>query len=167
MEFSIRVVREEDAKSIVEILNPIIQDGCFTIMETLFSEEDQVSFIRGLPAKSVYHVAIRSENQEVLGIQDVLPYTEDRSALAHVGEISTFVSLDAHRSGVGRGLSQETFRVAKERGFQKLMAAIRADNPHAISFYQSQGFEQIGTAKRHVQLRGRYIDEVFMEKFID
>ena len=67
----------------------------------------------------------------------------------------------------GDSLSQATFKAAKEPGFLKLRATVRADNLHALLFYQGLGFEHIGTAKKHAFLRGTYIDEVLLEKWIE
>jgi L-amino acid N-acyltransferase YncA len=166
MEFSIRRVREEDAESIVELLNPIIRAGKYTIMDEELSVDDHVDFIRKFPERGVYNVAISKESLKVLGIQDVQPKSNSENALKHVGEISTFVSLASQRKGRGRSLSKKTFKDAKQQGFNKIFATIRADNPQEISFYRIQGFEVIGTAQKHAFVRGRYIDEVFMEKFL-
>jgi L-amino acid N-acyltransferase YncA len=84
----------------------------------------------------------------------------------HVGEISTFVALDSQRQGVGQSLCQATFKAVKAQGFLKLRATVRGDNPRAVSFYQSQGFEFVGTAKNHAFLKGKYVDEVLLEKLL-
>ncbi|MBV8815194.1 MAG: GNAT family N-acetyltransferase, partial [Verrucomicrobia bacterium] len=55
---------------------------------------------------------------------------------------------------------------AKEKGFEKFFAFVRADNPGALSFYKRIGFEVIGIAKRHAKINGRYIDEVMIERSI-
>jgi len=85
----------------------------------------------------------------------------------HVGEISTFVALDAHRHGVGQSLCQAMFTTAKELGYLKLRATVRGDNPYALAFYRSQGFELIGVAHKHAFLHGTYMDEVLLEKFLE
>jgi L-amino acid N-acyltransferase YncA len=167
MEYLIRKAREEDAESIIELLNPIILAGKYTIMDEQISMDDQIDFIRGFPDRGIYHVAISNDSQKVLGLQDVVPKPTESHAYKHVGEISTFVSLDLHRNGIGRSLSKATFQAAKERGFLKISATIRADNPQAVSFYLSQGFRVIGTAQKHALVRGKYIDEVIAEKLID
>ena len=167
MEFSIRTAREEDAASIVELLNPIIQAGTYTILDEQLSVDDQIDFIRGFPKRGVFNVAVCNDTQKVLGIQDVAPISTVSNVFKHVGEISTFVSLGSHRKGIGRSLSQATFQAAKERGFLKINATIRADNPQAVSFYLSQGFRIIGTAQKHALVRGKYIDEILAERFID
>ena len=166
MEFSIRSVREEDARSIIEALNPIIAAGRYTIMDELLSMEEQIDFIRGFPERGVFNVAVSAANQEILGLQSVEPLPVSVSAFRHVGEISTFVSLASRRNGVGQSLSQATFKGAKEQGFLKICAMIQADNPQAVSFYLSQGFKVIGTAQKHAFVRGKYIDEILMERFI-
>jgi len=165
MLFSIRPVRESDAAAIVELLNPIIAAGTFTAMTETFSVADQVEFIRGFPVRGVYHIAI-AEDGATLGIQDVMPFSSE-PAFKHAGVISTFVSLTAHRFGVGQALCQATFASIKTLGFEKLTANVRADNLPALTFYKSQGFTVIGIAQRHALIRGQYVDEVLLEKFLD
>jgi L-amino acid N-acyltransferase YncA len=164
MDLYIRKVAEADAAAIIALLNPIIQLGTYTVMDEPFSVEDQIEFIRSFPSRGIYHIAV-DNNQEAVGIQDVMPISSS-NVFKHVGEISTFVALDAQKQGVGQNLSRATFQAAKELGFLKLRATVRADNLHALSFYQSQGFEVIGTAKQHAMLHGKYIDEVLFEKFL-
>ncbi len=165
MGFLIRNVREADAAAIVAVLNPIIRAGIYTAMDEPFSVDDQVDFIRGFPQRGIYHIAFEGESQKALGIQDVMPISTS-NVFSHVGEISTFVALDSHRRGVGQSLCRATFNAARERGYLKLRATVRGDHPHALAFYQSQGFESIGIAKKHAFLQGRYVDEVLLEKFI-
>ena len=165
MEFSIRRVRVEDARSIIQVLNPIIAAGNYTIMDEEISVEEQIDYIRGFPERGVFNVAVSAANQEILGLQSVEPFSTSVDAFRHVGEISTFVSFASRRNGIGRSLSQATFEAAKERGFLKIIAMIRADNPQAVSFYLSQGFKVIGTAQKHAFVRSKYIDEILMERF--
>jgi L-amino acid N-acyltransferase YncA len=165
--YSIRSVREEDAASIVDLLNPLIEAGHYTIMDEPVSPESQIAVIRDFPERGIFNVAVCRDTRRVLGIQDVVRFKAEGTAFVPIGEISTFVRLESHRRGVGRDLSRATFADARERGFTKIMATIRADNPMAVSFYESQGFRVIGTAQRHALVRGRYLDEILMEKLLD
>jgi L-amino acid N-acyltransferase YncA len=165
--FSIRQVKEEDAKSIIELLNPIIIAENYTTLDEPLSVSDQADFIRNYSKRGLFHVAVSNKNQEVLGIQDVQPIASEGKTHNHIGEIATFVSLTSHRKGIGKSLSKITFKAAKELGYRKLMASIRGDNPQALSFYQSQGFRTIGTAVKHAFVGGKYIDQIFAEKLID
>lgn len=167
MEFSIRVVKEEDAASIVDLLNAIIEEEIFTVMDGPLSVEEQIDFIREFPKRGVFYVAAGDGDQRILGLQSLEPWSTSAKAFHHVGDISTFVALDWRGKGMGRRLSQATFEEAKKRGFLKIMATVRADNPQAVSFYGSQRFKIVGTARKHAFVHGQYIDEILMEKFIE
>jgi L-amino acid N-acyltransferase YncA len=164
---TIRQVVEEDAQEIVDLLNPIIQAGIYTTMDEPLSVAEQVEFIRGFPLRGVFHAAVCDESGAILGIQDLVPLAAESRVFAHVGVISTFVSLSAHGQGIGHSLSQATFQAAQALGFTKISATIRADNPRAVAFYLGQGFRIIGAAHKHALVHGRYIDEILAERFLD
>jgi L-amino acid N-acyltransferase YncA len=166
MGISIRLVKESDAAGIVAVLNPIIEAAMYTAMTETYSVADQLDFIRNFPQRGIYHIALDNDNQSALGIQDVMPISTS-NVFRHVGEVSTFVALGAHKRGVGQSLCRATFKAAKELEYLKLRATVRGDNPRALAFYQSQGFELIGVAKKHALLYGKYVDEVLLEKFLE
>ncbi len=166
MTFSIRPAREEDAASIIEVLNPLILAGNYTIMVEPLTLAEQIDFMRRFPERGVFHIAMDNHSQRIVGLQDVVPLSTE-TAFRHVGVISTFVSLTAQGQGIGRMLSEATFGAAKALGFLKLSATVRADNPSAVAFYLSQGFTVIGTAQKHAQVQGQYLDEILLEKFLD
>ena len=164
MSFIVREVLESDAEKTAALFNAVVEEGKYTALTEPFTIERQLEFIRRMLAEGVYHVAVTSDG-EIIGLQVVLPLSE-LAAFKHVGDIGTFVSPTSHRSGVGRALAKATFKKAKEVGFTKCMAFIRRDNPRAQAFYKSIGFEEIGIAHRQAFVRGEYIDEVLMERFI-
>jgi len=164
MSITVRTVTEDDAQNIVDLLTPIIQTQKYTILDHV-TKETQRYFIQTFPKRGIFHIAICNETQDALGIQDITPISPS-PALHHVGEIATFVSLNNHRKGVGRTLSQKTFLAAKEMGYKKISAMIRADNAQAIAFYLNQGFRQIGIAEKHAIINGQYIDEILAEKLL-
>ncbi len=166
MEVSIRPVREDDAESIVQILNAIIEAGGHTVMAGPITVTDQVAFMNGLPSRSVFLAAVDDESGRIVGIQDVLPFAPPSDPTGHIAEVSTFVSLDRHRFGVGRVLMGATLAAARDHGFRKVLATIRADNRPAVAFYESQGFRVIGTAERHARVGADFVDEVLAEKWI-
>lgn len=70
------------------------------------------------------------------------------------------------RQGIARQLFASTFALAPARGYEKLFAFVRADNPAALQTYQRHGFTIIGTARRQARIGGRDIDEVFIERWL-
>jgi L-amino acid N-acyltransferase YncA len=167
MDFSIRAATEADAEAMVALLNPIIEAGIYTAMVDTLSVEGQRAFLRSFPKRGVFLVAVCNASGRLFGMQDVMPAVTDSPVYAHVGAIGTFVSLAAHRSGVGRSLTAATCQEARRLGYRKLTATIRADNPQAVAFYRSQGFQVIGVAEKNAFLGGVYVDQVLAEKHLE
>lgn len=122
----------------------------------------QRGFLDSFPERGVFHVAVRGGN--VVGVQDVVPVGGDGHD--HVGDISTFVAMDAQRIGVGRRLTTATLAAARTRGFTKVTATIRADNAGALGFYEALDFIHVGTLRKHARVRGELVDQVLMERLL-
>ncbi len=158
MSFVVRHVLSSDAAQTSALLNEIIATKKFSILESVISQQEQLEFIVSFSSDGVFLVA-EDHDQQILGLQDVSP-----TSISGVGEIGTFIALSAQGQGVGKALSQATFTAARAKGFRKLMAMIRADNPRAIGFYQPLGFRVVGVLEKHVVAHGRVFDEVLAEK---
>ena len=164
MEIAVRDVQALDAEAIAGILNPIITAGVYTALDTPISVEEERAFIEGFPARGTFLVA--TCDHQVVGLQSVEPFASYTHAFDHVGVIGTFVDLKMRRRGIASRLFAATFDAARQKGYEKLFAYVRADNPAALQTYVRQGFETIGTARGHARLDGRYIDEVLIEAWI-
>lgn len=163
------VVREaclDDAEAIVTLLNPIIETGLYTVLDTLLTVEAEREFIANFPERGVFHVAERRSDGKIVGMQTVEPYGRYLHAFDHVGEIGTFVDLAERYKGIGKHLVEATFEAARRKGYEKVYTAVRADNEDALKFYLSLGFCVVGRAKRQAKIADRYIDEVLIERFL-
>jgi L-amino acid N-acyltransferase YncA len=162
----VRPARPDDAAEIVRILNPIIEAGTFTALDTPFTVEAERAFIEAFPPRGVFHVAEDEAEGRLLGFQDVSPFADYTHAFDHVGVIGTFVDLERRRQGVARLLFPATFESARRKGYEKFFTFIRADNPAAMAAYRRHGFEVIGTARRQARTRNGYVDEIMVEAFL-
>ena len=160
----IRPVRVEDAEGIVNVLNPLIQAGTSTALDRVFTADEERIFISAFPPRGVFNVAEKTDDGAIVGFQNVEPFATYTDAFAHVGVIGTYVALSGHRQGIGRLLFEATRLIAKDKGYEKFSAFVRADNVAGLAFYKRIGFEVIGTAKRHAKIKGRYIDEMMIER---
>jgi len=160
----IRPVDVEDAEGIITVLNPLIQAGESTALDRVFTADEERIFIGGFPARGVFNVAERTDDGVIVGFQNVEPFATYTDAFAHVGVIGTYVDPSGHRQGIGRLLFEATRLAAKDKGYEKFFAFVRADNVAGLAFYKRIGFEVIGTAKRQAKIKGRYIDEVMIER---
>jgi L-amino acid N-acyltransferase YncA len=160
----IRPIRVEDAEGVINVLNPLVQAGESTALDRVFTTDEERIFISAFPARGIFNVAERTEDELIVGIQNVEPFASYTGAFAHVGVIGTYVASTAHRQGIGRLLFEATRLIAKDKGYEKFFAFVRADNVAGLAFYKGIGFEVIGTAKRHAKIKGRYIDEFMIER---
>lgn len=166
MELLIRDAIPGDAEAIVQILNPIIEEGRYSVLDTPFSVEQERRFIAEFPRRGVFLVAIDCEAGEMAGFQNAEPFAGYTGAFDHVACMGTFVAPAYQRLGVARRLFEESFRRARRNGFEKIFTFVRADNPGALAAYCSQGFTVVGVARRQAKIRGEYVDEVLVEKFL-
>lgn len=166
MKLIVKKAQKEDAQGIVNVLNPIIEDGRFTILDTPFSVEEEEQFIQSFPERGVFNVALNAENSRVVGFQNVEPFANYTRAFDHVGIIGTYVDGQYRRQGIASALFEATFEMAKCHGYEKLFAYVRDDNENALKTYLKQGFKIVGTAKKHAKIDGQYIDEILIEKFL-
>lgn len=166
MKIVVRNAQKQDGKGITEVLNPIIEEGLYTVLDMTFTPKEEEVFIEQFPTGGVFNVALDNENNTILGFQNVEPFASYTKAFAHVGIIGTFVDSKYRRRGIASALFTATFKDAKAKGYEKLFAYVREDNPNALKTYVNQGFEVVGIAKNHAKVNGRYINEVLIEKFL-
>ena len=165
MGFLIRPAAPEDAEAIVAILNPIIEAGTYSAFDTPFTVEQERQYIAGLPPRALFHGAL-GEDRRVAGFQSMEPFATYTSAFDHVGVIGTYVAAASRRLGVARSLFEASFAAARVKGYEKVFTYVRSDNPAALATYRSQGFEVVGTARRHARIKARYVDEIIIERFL-
>lgn len=158
---TVRDVQPGDAEAVVALLNPIIEAGLYTIFLTPFTAVYERAFIESFPARGLFLGAF--EEGELRGFQVVTPLMSYTPALEHVAEIGTYVSLGHQRRGVAAELFSVTREQAGAHGFEKLLAWVRADNAAGLRSYRKNGFAEVGVAKRHAKIGGRYVDEVLLE----
>ncbi|MFS1440922.1 MULTISPECIES: GNAT family N-acetyltransferase [unclassified Vibrio] len=166
MSLTIREVAVEDAQGIIDVLNPIINEARYTILDQTFTVDEEKGFIESFPKRGVFTVAVNETTNQLLGFQNVEPFATYTKAFDHVGIIGTYVHANSRGQGVAKQLFDYTFKAAKAKGYEKLFAYVRADNERALAVYLKQGFEIVGTAKKHSKIGDQYFDEILIEKFL-
>ena len=165
-QFAIREATPDDAEGIVAVLNPIIETGLYTVLDAPLTGDAERAFIRSCSPRGVFLVAIDRADDAIVGFQNTQPLATYTRAFDHVGETGTYVDLTRRRQGIAKQLFQASFAMALDRGYEKIFTFVRADNPAALQTYLHHGFYVVGTARRHARVRGRYVDETLIEKFL-
>ena len=166
MSLKIRAVAIDDAQGIIDVLNPIIIEARYTILDQTFTVKEEKAFIESFPERGVFSVAVNETTNQLLGFQNVEPFASYTKAFDHVGIIGTYVDANSRGQGVAKRLFDYTFKAAEAKGYEKLFAYVRADNERALAVYLKQGFDIVGTAKKHGKIGDQYFDEILIEKFL-
>ena len=164
MELAVRDVAPGDAEAIVGILNPIVEARIYTALSEPFSVAAEQDYIAQFPTRGVWKVAVRRDDDRIVGFQVLEPFASYTRAFDHVATIGTYVELAQRRRGIATALFDATFDAARQKGYEKLFTFVRSDNADALAAYRARGFRVLGTARRHAKIDGRYIDEVFIER---
>ena len=100
----------------------------------------------------------------VLGYAYVSQY-RPRPAYRNSVENSIYVSLQAHRLGVGRALLAALIEAATEKGFRQMIAVIGDSAQSAsIGLHRAAGFTLVGTIHSVGYKHGRWLDSVLMQR---
>lgn len=167
MDWSIREVRPDDAEGIVDVINPIIEAGIYTVFDAPFTTESEREYILNFPPRGVFNVAIERPQERVVGFQSMEPFASYTHAFDHVGVLGTYVDLSCRRKGIAKGLFAATLEAATAKGYEKIFTYIRADNDAALTTYANHGFRVVGRAHRHAKINGAYVDEIMVERFLE
>jgi len=162
----VREATPDDAEGIVKVLNPIIEAGTYTVLDTLMTVDTQRSYVLNASPRGVFHVAIDPADGSVVGFQNAQPIAAYTHAFDHVCDMGTYVALARWRQGIASQLFRASFEALVTKGFEKIHTFVRADNPVSLQTYQHHGFQIVGVAVRHARVLGRYVDETIIEKFL-
>jgi L-amino acid N-acyltransferase YncA len=163
---TIRRACPDDAAAVAAVLNGVIAGGSPTLLDTAFSVEEERAYIESLPVRSFLHVA-ETPGAGVVGFQTVIPWnTFVTTELDHVATMGTYVDAGHRRRGVGEALAPRRVAAARPHGYEKIFTDLRADNPDSLAYHLALGFAVVGTARRHARVRGKYVDVLFIERFL-
>jgi L-amino acid N-acyltransferase YncA len=155
MTLHIRTAGLLDARALAELLNAIIAKGGTTAFVNELTSAD----IKGWMQRdgAVWHLA-EDEGGQVLGFQYFDPHSD---APEEAVDIATFVRLGATGLGVGSKLFTQTAKVAKDLGYSRIEAIIRADNEGGLAYYQSRSFETIKVIHDAELADGTRVDKIW------
>jgi L-amino acid N-acyltransferase YncA len=154
-DFHIRKAGAMDAANICDLLNDIIAKGGTTAMvqpvtgaqiEIWMTTED-----------AVWHVA-EDDRGNLLGFQWIEPHAD---LPKDATDIASFVKIGKTGLGIGSALFEVTKTAARDMGYRKIDAIIRADNASGLVYYQSRGFETIGHLPNTELEDGTSVDKIW------
>ena len=100
-------------------------------------------------------------NHQLVGMVTLL--REQRLKTKHIGTINAmYVSPTFRRQGIAKSLMQEAIKQAHTLGIQRIRLSVSQSNTHAISLYESLGFEMYGIEPQAIYDANQFEDLVLM-----
>ena len=139
---SIRLAKESDAASILNIYAPYIEKTSFTFETEVPSTEEFANRIHSYLQNWPWLVC--EINGEVAGYAYGSKYRE-RTGYQWCAECSVYVHDDFQRKGVAKALYAALIEILKLQGFRNLYAVINTPNDRSVAFHEQMGFEYFAT----------------------
>ncbi|SMO82599.1 GNAT family N-acetyltransferase [Melghirimyces algeriensis] len=84
----------------------------------------------------------------------------------HTAQFRTWLTPGYRGMGLGKKLMEYTINWAKKHGIEKINLDVWDTNDRAIRLYRKYGFRVEGCRRRQAIFDGKYVDEVFMARFL-
>ncbi len=160
MNLQIRRATPDDAAGIAEVLDGIVAEGGHTALDRTVSVAEERTWLQARGRRAVTHVAL--VGGVIRGFQGLDPASPFAS-MAHVAQLGSYVARRWRGQGLAGALWQATRAAALELGFRKVSIQVQAGNHGALGYYRHLGFRDIGLARQHVCVQGRYEDEALLK----
>ena len=160
----IRDAQEPDLPGLLAIYNEIIATTTAVYADSPVTLEDRRQW-RAARVASGYPVLVAVDSSGVLGFST---FGDFRSwpGYRHTVEHSVHVRSDCRGRGIGGELLQALFPLAAALGKHVMIAGVDAANSASIRFHERLGFERAGHLKEVGNKFGRWLDLVFLQRWI-
>jgi L-amino acid N-acyltransferase YncA len=159
-----RDAQEEDAPGILAIYNDVIAHSTAVYSEQPVLLEERLAWLRSRRERG-YPVMVAVEADQVLGFTS---FGDFRAwpCYRHTVEHTVHVRSDQRGRGLGSQLLQALIPKAEALGKHVLVAGIDADNAVSLRLHQRMGFERVAHFRQVGRKFDRWLDLVFMQRFL-
>ena len=165
-EWIIRDAEKSDAPELLKYIRELSEEKIYLLMEpgeTPKTIEEEERFI------SAYHrdgrrLIVCVLDGKIVGSADCRIGNLNKTR--HTASFGVAVRKEYRRRGVGTALMKEVMKWAKEQGAEKLWLSVFSTNERAIALYKKLGFRVECIRKGQFKVKGKYVDEVVMVRWI-
>ena len=162
--FSIRIVRPEDAKELLNIYAPYVRETAITFEYEVPSVQEFENRIN--KTLETYPYLVAEEDGQVLGYAYASTYYA-RTAYNWTTELSIYLHEDARGRGLGSQLYDALEEELEQRGFLRFLACIAVPNEASIAMHEKRGYVQVAHFPKVGYKFEQWHDIVWMQKTLD
>jgi phosphinothricin acetyltransferase len=163
---SVRAAREVDLPGILAIYNDVIATSTAVYTSEPSSLEERRAWFSARGAQG-FPVLVAVDGSAILGFASFGEWRGAWPGYRYTVEHSVHVRQDVRGQGIGRGLVEALFPLALARGKHVMIGGIDADNHASIRFHARLGFERVALFCEVGHKFGRWLDLIFMQRFLD
>jgi L-amino acid N-acyltransferase len=161
----IRPADEADLPGILAIYNDVIVSSTAVYTDSPVPLRERKDWLAGRRAQR-YPVLVSVEGLAVTGFAsfgDFRPWPSYRHTVEH----TVHVRGDRRGMGIGASLVRELFPIAAALNKHVMIAGVDASNEASVRFHERLGFEKVAHLKEVGHKFGRWLDLVFLQRFIE
>lgn len=158
----IRDARPEDASQIRDFWNDEIRDTHITFNSVEKTTDEIAKLIIDRQGEGFCFLVSETHGQ----IEGFATYSQFRPGIGyrHTGEHTVIISPTARHCGIGQALIAAVEKHAKAADFHVMIAGISAENPAAVTFHKTLGYEMVATLPEVGRKFDQWIDLLLLQK---
>jgi phosphinothricin acetyltransferase len=160
----VRPATASDLPALTAIYNEVIASSTAVYSDKPVDVADRRAWWAARTAQG-YPVLVADAGDGVIGFStfgDFRAWPGYRFSVEH----SVHVAVGQRGGGVGRALVEALFPIAVSLGKHVMLAGVDAENAASIRFHERLGFEQVGRLREVGFKFDRYLDLVFLQRFL-
>jgi L-amino acid N-acyltransferase len=166
MNLNVRNAEISDVPAVLKIYNEIIAHSTAVYTSEPRSLEDRLEWFKDRVAKG-FPVLVADDGNNIAGFATYGEWRGSWAGYFYTVEHSIHVAAGLRGQGVGSLLMQALIERAKEQGKHVMLGGVDATNEQSLKFHCSLGFEPVSHFKEVGRKFDRWLDLVFVQKFLD
>lgn len=114
-----------------------------------------------------YPVLVAEDGDGIVGFSSFGPWRGAWPGYRYTVEHSVHVNAEHRGRGIGRRLVKSLFPLALELKKHVMIAGVDAENDASLRFHETLGFERVAHFKEVGHKFGRWLDLVFLQRWLD
>lgn len=160
----VRAADRSDLPGILAIYNEVVASSTAIYTDQLSTLDERSDWFESRRRQG-YPVLVAADGGAVIGFAsfgDWRPWSGYAATVEH----SVHVHASHRRSGVGRALLSALLPLARDAGKHVIVGAVDAQNSASLRLHESLGFERVAYFKQVARKFDRWLDLVFVQRFV-
>ena len=162
----VRDAADSDLAGILEVYNDIIRNTTAVYSVEPVVLEERRSWLAARRERAL-PVLVAVDGADVLGFASFGDWRGSWNGYRYTVEHTVHVRADVRRRGVGRELVEALIPRARDLGKHVMIGGIDAANLDSLLFHRRLGFERVAHFREVGRKFGRWLDLVFMQRWLD